>query len=90
MPLVSSIGCADDLLLVRDLSRSEKRLQATDVPAINLTEADVELYLNTVWVPANVTGYQLLIHVFSVKPLQIATFATDLDNRVPPTWWQDQ
>jgi hypothetical protein len=41
-----------------------------------------------VWVPANITGCQLVVHVFTIAPLTVAVWVGNL-GIPPPTgnWW---
>lgn len=86
MPPVRSISCSADLIEILD-QFGIKNLNGQLIPPAQNTPAKVENWVNTVWIPANIVGYQMRVHVFSISPV-IATVGTwNLGETIDPNWW---
>lgn len=57
-------------------------------PSLN-TPAKAEDYINTTWIPANISGYQMVVHVFTWYPgtPNVACLCADLGVTIDPNWW---
>jgi len=89
MPPVRSVRCADNLIEFTDFSGIQKTLLANNIPSGNNTVAKIETYINDVWIPANVTGYQMRAHVFSRLPLRVTVGTWNFGITILESWWLD-
>ncbi len=87
MPPIQSLAVAAGLITIVDQSGTTVVTTAivppTAIPSI------AEAWLNGTWVPANIVGYQLLFHVFTVAPhLTVAVLTLPFGASVPSAiWW---
>ena len=89
MPPIRSVKCADDLLEFTDSRDVTKTLQAIAIPPNQNTIAKIETYINNVWIPTNVSGFQMQVHIFSRSPLRLTVFTANLGIAIPANWWMD-
>ena len=87
MPPIRFVTVADNEIHFEDCRNLRKDLLATDIPSGNNTVAKVEDYINNTWIPANVSGYQMLVHVISRNPLRVAVGTWNIGMTIPPNWW---
>ena len=87
MPSVRSIIISDNSVVITDSLGVTKTLSASDIPQTQNTVAKVENYINGTWIPANVTGYQMQVHVFSLNPLRVTVGTWELGASIPENWW---
>lgn len=87
MPSVRSIIISDNSVVITDSLGVTKTLSASDIPQTQNTVAKVENYINGTWIPANVTGYQMQVHVFSLNPLRVTVGTWELGASNPENWW---
>lgn len=85
-PPVRSVVFTATMLRTID-HRGTRTLLTSAIPATNNTAATVETYINTVWIPANISGYQMQVHVFTRSPLRLIVWTGNLGETVPPDWW---
>ena len=86
MPCIRSVTIADDVITFTD-KNGTKTLNAAQIPAQFNDTAKVENYLNNTWLPANVTDYQMRVHVFSLNPLRYTIGTWNLGEAIPSVWW---
>jgi hypothetical protein len=89
MPPVRTILTADNLIQFTDFKGIQRTLLAASIPVGNNTPSKVETFINTIWIPANVTDYQMRVHVFSIAPLRVALGTWNMNETIPPNWWED-
>lgn len=89
MPPIRSIRCIDNLIEVLDYRGVPFTLVASAIPPQHNTIAKVETYINTVWIPANVSGYQMQVHVTTLSPLRVILGTWNAGLTIPPNWWVD-
>ena len=89
MPPIRSVRCTDNRIEFTDYAGVARVLTAAAIPQSQNTVARVENYLNTVWIPANVTGYQMRIHVFQLNPLRVTVGTWNMGLTIPTNWWED-
>lgn len=99
MPPVQAISVDKNRLTVRD-ARAVSTFDATQIPANKTLVADLEDYLNTVYLPSVVPttaitlgtqpAYQLVAHVYSVSPLVVTAWCANAEEPPPPAdWWKE-
>jgi len=89
MPPIRSIILGLNTLSIRDHRGVARTLNASAIPSQQNTVARVETWINTVWIPANISGYQAVVHVFSLNPLHATIWTGDLDVPLPVgDWWE--
>jgi hypothetical protein len=49
--------------------------------------AKMETWINTVWIPANISGYVCAVHVFSIAPFHVTVYTGDFGTAIPANWW---
>jgi hypothetical protein len=88
VPPLRSIAFVDGVLTLDDFRGGGRVLATGTIPPAQNTPAKVETWINNTWVPANITGYQLVVKVFAITPtVQIQWMALDIGEPVPPNWW---
>lgn len=87
MPPIRSIACSDDLIQFEDRQGVPRTITGAQVRAVAANVAQAEAHINTVVLPAFVTGYQMQVHVFTLNPLRLAIAGCDagLPVRLPPS-----
>ena len=87
MPAIRQIQINNSQIQINDRTGS-KILSYSNIPSTMNTVTKAENWINTTWIPANITAYQAQAHVFSINPL-VCTFGTwDLGLTIPLNWWQ--
>lgn len=86
MPSVRSIRCSDDVIKVTDY-RGTRQILASAIPAVNATVAQAEAWINNVWIPANITGYLMAVHIFSLNPLRATVCTSNVGTPILDGWW---
>ena len=89
MPPVRSVRCTDNRIEFTDYTGVARVLNAAAIPGAQNTIAKAENWLNTVWIPANVTGYPMVAHVFSRSPLRVTILTLNAGEPIPANWWLD-
>jgi hypothetical protein len=89
VPPIRSVSIGDNTFSIADRNPGGIRtLQRSDVPSGNTTIAQIENWIHTVWVPANIEGYQLRVHIFSLgPPVRWTVWTGNLGVAIPATWW---
>lgn len=89
MPPVRGISVANNTLTLSDFRGVVKTFARTDLPngGAGLTLAQAEDFLNTTWIPANITGYQMQIHITNINPFQFLVLTADIGAPIPANWW---
>lgn len=88
MPPVRSVLIGDNSLTISDHT-GVKVLTYAQIPPTQNTPKKIETYINTVWIPANITGYAATAHVFSLNPLRLTLWTGDTGLSAPANWWVD-
>jgi len=87
MPPIRNIIISDDQVQFTDYRGVTKTLNAADLnPNLDNT-TKVENFVNDTWIPANVVGYQMKIHVFQLNPLRFTIGTWNLGMPIPNNWW---
>ena len=84
MPSVRSIDLTNGLRLID--AAGTKVITAATIPAQQDTLAKAEGWRNT-WLAGQVNGYQAVVHLFSLNPLQLAIYTAELGRAIPANWW---
>lgn len=87
MPPIQYIKCEDGLIEFMDKSRTKKVLVASDIPADKNTIAKIESWINNDWIPLNVSGYQMQVHIISKSPLRATIYTANNGEKIPDNWW---
>jgi hypothetical protein len=89
VPPIRSVSIGDNTFSVEDRNPGQVRtLNASAVPSGNTTIAQIENWIHAVWVPANIVGYQLRVHIFSLgPPVRWTVWTGDLGVPIPVAWW---
>lgn len=85
MPPIRQIQLNDNQIILVD--KTTKILNAADIPASQNTLSKVENWINTTWLPTNITEYQAQVHVFSLNPLRCTLGTWNLGEIIPTNWW---
>lgn len=86
MPSVKSIQFNSTQLVIIDKDGT-KTLLASQIPSSQNSVAKVETWINT-WLAQNISGYQVLVHVFSITPLSFTVGTWELGMTPQANWWQ--
>ena len=86
MPPVRSLQVNKDSITFTDQKGVEQILLASDIPPSNDTVTKADVYINA-WIASKVTDYQMLAHVISINPLNVAIYTADNDVTIPTNWW---
>ena len=87
MPSIRSVSITDNVVSFVDHRGVTKTLDASSIPQTQNTIAKVENYVNGTWIPANIDGYQMRVHVFSLNPLRVTVGTWNLGESIPANWW---
>ena len=89
MPPIRNVKCTDNRIEFTDYAGVARVLDAAAIPSAQNTAAKFEKWLNTVWIPTNVTGYQMVGHVVSRSPLRVTILTLNAGEPIPANWWLD-
>ena len=89
MPPIRSVSSVDNIITIVDHRGGPITLRASDIPASQNTIAKIESYINLTWIPANIVGYKMQVHVINRSPLRIVVWTGNLDVAIPANWWLD-
>lgn len=87
-PPIRYVSITDDIFEFTDCRSVRKILNASAVPAGNVTPALAEAWVNNIWIPANITGFQMRVHVFSLSPLRVTIGTWNTGETISTNWWQ--
>lgn len=87
MPPIRSIAVNNGEIRWTDASGVERTFTPGTLPS-NLTIPQAEAWINS-WLASRITGYQMVVHIFSLSPLHLTTWCGDLDVPVPSNWWEE-
>jgi hypothetical protein len=88
MPAIRSVLCQSGSFVVADQGGVSRIVTTAMIPGPDNTPALVATWINTVWVPANITGCQLIVHVFTIAPLTVAVWTGNIGVTPPSgSWW---
>ncbi len=87
MPPIRSITFADGKIQFTDSITGQAVSSPAVLPVAVPTVANLENYLNNTWIPANVTDYQMRVHVFSTPPLNLVVGTWNLNEIISDNWW---
>ena len=85
-PPIRSVTIIDNQFVITS-PFGTKTFTASLVPGTNTTIATVEAWINGTWIPANITQYQVQVHVFSLNPLKVTVGTWNLGAAIPANWW---
>lgn len=86
MPPVRSISISDNSISIVDINGT-KTLTGATIPGGQNTVALAEAWLNTTWIAANISGYQVRFHVESLSPLRVTVLTINSGLAIPSNWW---
>lgn len=87
-PPIHFVRFSDNTIQFEDYRGTTRTLLASAIPSGSTTIAQVETYINSIWIPANVSGYQMQVHVFSLNPLRVTVWTGNIGIPIPANWWQ--
>jgi hypothetical protein len=88
MPCIRSVTISDDTITFSDKNGS-KTFNASQIPPQFNNIVLAETYINNTWIPANVTDYQMKVHIFSMNPMRYTIGTWDLGMTIPLIWWSE-
>lgn len=88
MPPIRNITITPTQFSFTDKSGVAKTFVYSALPATQDTPAKAETFINT-WCAANISDYQMVVHVFSISPVQLTVWTGNLGVTIPANWWVD-
>jgi hypothetical protein len=85
MPAIRSLQVNSDSITFVD-DKGTHTFLASDIPQSSNTPSKVETFVNN-WLAANITDYQIAVHVISVNPLNASIYTADFGATIPSNWW---
>lgn len=87
MPSVRNITITPTSLTFTDHRGVVKTFLASDIPQSANTAAKAENFANS-WCAANVDGYQMRVHVFTLSPLLFTVGTWNIGETINANWWE--
>lgn len=87
MPPIQKTNCVRDQLSFTDGRGIQRTINFLDIPSLSRSVDLAERYINEVWIPTVVQGYQMEVHVFSVSPMVLSVITQNLGRPIPSGWW---
>ena len=85
MPPVRAVSFGDNWLTLVDRTGT-KTYTAAMLPGSVDTAQKAEDAINA-WLVANITDYQVRVHVFSLSPLRVTVGTWNTGASIPQNWW---